>query len=111
MKLQTIAAYVLLVAADAFLMSAELHTDDSGILAGMVVLTALFLGCLHPQRAWQWGLLVGPSLPLSDLLFGTPMKPRDAMLLVLFLSAIGMIGAYGGVLIRKTLAAATGLSR
>lgn len=109
MKVQTIAAYVLLIAADAFLMRAELHTDDDGILAGLVLLTALLLGSLHPRRAWQWALLVGPSIPLSDLLFGNGMKPRDLVLLVGFLVAIGMIGAYIGVAIRKSLSAAADL--
>ena len=109
MKLQTAAAYILLVAADAFLMRAELHTDDAGILAGLVLLTALLLGSLRPRRAWQWALLVGPCIPLSDLLFGAPMKLRDGMLLVAFLAGIGLVGAYVGVAIRKSLSAAAGL--
>jgi hypothetical protein len=103
MKLQTVASYALLIAADAFLMRAELHTDDDGILAGLVLLTALLLGSLHPRRAWQWALLVGPCIPLSDLIFGHGMKLRDMMLLTAFLAALGLIGAYLGVLIRKAL--------
>jgi hypothetical protein len=103
MKIQTVAAYAMLVGADAFLMRAELHTDDNGILAGLVVLTALLLGSLHPRRAWQWALLVGPCIPLSDLIFGNGMKLRDLLLLTAFLTALGLIGSYGGVLIRKAL--------
>jgi hypothetical protein len=103
MKVQTVAAYAILVGADAFLMRAELHTDDDGIMAGLVLLTALVLGSLHPRRAWQWALLAGPCIPLSDVLLGKGMALRDAVLLTAFLAALGLIGTYVGVAIRKAL--------
>lgn len=113
MKLTGTAPYVLCIAADAFLMQFELHSDDSGVLAFFILLTAFLLGSLHPRHAWQWALLVGPSVPAADLIFGSAhsLNPGDAAKLLVFVLVLGLAGAYAGVLMRKTLSAATDLYR
>ena len=112
MKLTTIAAYVLWIAAAAFLMRFESHSDDAGVIAFFILLATCLLGSLHPRHAWQWAFLVGPAVPAADLIFGSPhatFELPDAAKLFVFVVAIGLVGAYLGVLLRKTLSAAAGL--
>jgi len=114
MKLTEIAAYVLCIAADAFLMRFELHTDDAGVMVLFILVATCLLGSLHPQRAWQWALLVGLCVPAADLIFGSSHAPSgsaDAAKLAAFVVAIGLVGAYAGVLLRKTISAAADLYR
>ncbi len=112
MKLTDIAAYLLWMAAAAFLMRFELHSDDAGVIALFILLATCLLGSLHPQRAWQWALLVGPAVPAADLIFGSshpPFELSDAAKLLAFVVGIGLVGSYLGVLLRKTFAAASDL--
>lgn len=112
MKLMNIAAYVLWIAAAAFLMRFELHSDDAGVIAFFILLATCLLGSLHPRHAWQWAFLVGPAVPAADLIFGSSHQPfelPDAGKLFAFVVAIGLVGAYLGVLLRKTLSAAADL--
>lgn len=112
MKLLNISAYVLWIAAAAFLMRFELHSDDAGVIAFFILLSTCLLGSLHPRHAWQWAFLVGPAVPAADLIFGSPHPPfqlADAAKLFVFVVAIGLVGAYLGVLLRKTFTAAADL--
>jgi hypothetical protein len=112
MKLTNIAAYVLWIAAAAFLMRFELHSDDAGVIAFFILLATCLLGSLHPRRAWQWALLVGPAVPAADLIFGSPHSPfslSETVKLFVFVVVIGLAGAYLGVLLRKTVSAAAEL--
>jgi hypothetical protein len=114
MKLTDIAAYVLWAASGAFLMRFELHSDDAGVIALFILMATCLLGSLHPHRAWQWALLVGPCVPAADLIFGSPharFPLSDAAKLTAFVVAIGLVGAYLGVLLRKTVSAAADLYR
>jgi hypothetical protein len=108
MKLTDIAAYILWIAAGAFLMRFELHSDDAGVIAFFILLATCLLGSLHPRHAWQWALLVGPAVPAANLIFGSSQPPfelPDAAKLLAFVVAIGMVGSYLGVLLRKTFSA------
>jgi len=75
----------------------EIYTDDTGVEVAFLLAITFILGLLHPRRAWQWALMVGPALPIADLITGTP-APKG---LVLVLIAIGLVGAYAGALLRK----------
>ena len=48
------AAYLLCLPAMAFLARVELHSDDSGVIVALILVTTFILGCLHPKRAWLW---------------------------------------------------------
>jgi len=91
------AAYAFWLPATLFLARFELHTDDTGVEVAFLLAITFILGLLHPRRAWQWALMVGPALPIADLITGTP-APKG---LVLVLIAIGLVGAYAGALLRK----------
>lgn len=107
-------AYGFCLLADLFLMRFELRSDDAGVLVLFVLVTTMVLGSLHPRRAWQWALMVGPCVPAAELAFGSghpPFDALDAVKLLAFLVAVGMVGTYLGVLGRKTLSAAVGIYR
>ena len=107
-----IAAYVLAIASGAFLLRFELNSDDAGIIALFILLSTCFLGSLRPRHAWQWALLVAPAVPLADLLFrSSHLAPGDTARLAAFVLSVGLVGAYLGVLLRKTAQAALDLHR
>lgn len=112
MDFQSVAAYLLCAAADVFLARFELHTDDAGVGALFIVLFTFVLGCLHSRRAWQWALLVGPAVPAADLLFrrnaATIHNLESLGLLAGFVIALGLVGSYAGVFLRRGVSAVTG---
>jgi hypothetical protein len=115
MKPGVIAAYSFCLAAGLFLASFELHTDDTGVEVGLILLLTFVLGCWHPRHAWQWGLLVGPWAPAADLWalrFGGARHGLDhaggLLLLTGVVIALGMAGSYAGALLRKGVQAASG---
>jgi hypothetical protein len=69
--------------------------DDSGITAGLLVLTAAVFGALRPAKPWLWGLAVGVWIPLIGVGHRNP-----GTLLAL---AAALFGAYLGALLRKAL--------
>lgn len=91
-----IAIYAFAFAAAIFLGRFELHTDDTGIEVGLLLLTSFLLGCLHPSHAWQWAVLVGGAIPLADLLMRKPFPPGVAA----FTIAVALIGSYLGAGVR-----------
>jgi len=99
--MRTLMACMLCVAGAAFLMRFELHTDDTGVEVAMVLALSLLLGAVQPARPWLWGLIVGLSIPLSEVLFGTrswSMVPVGA-----FTLALALAGSYGGALLVRAL--------
>ena len=96
-----VAAYVFCCAAGAFLARFDLRTDDTGVEALFILAATFVLGCLHPRRAWQWALLVGPCAPAAELVFGTHPNLKDLPLIALFVIALGLAGSYAGVMLRK----------
>lgn len=89
--------------------------DDTAKVSLLLWLgSAATLGVCRPGHAWRWALLIGPWLPLVHLVrhwMGLPavMKPDTTLataLLLLVSIVAGLIGAYVGVFIRRTLFAA-----
>lgn len=104
MKAANIACYGFCLAVGLFLAHYELHTDDTGVEVFFMLLFTFILGCWHPQHAWQWALLVGPWAPAADFLFGK--RPTNLAVLTLVVIAIGLVGSYAGVLLRKGISPA-----
>jgi|SRR5271157_2887322 len=103
MKLTPVLAYVFWLPAVLFLGRFELHTDDTGVEVFFLLLITFVLGCLHPRRAWQWALLVGPAIPLADLAFGHPQPAAGAPLLLAVVVALGLAGSYAGAGLRRAI--------
>jgi hypothetical protein len=71
--------------------------DDTGITAGLILLTTAILGMLMPPRAWLWALLVGTWIPIR----GIALHQNYGSILAL---VIAFVGAYSGALGRKVVA-------
>lgn len=69
--------------------------DDTGVTAGVLLIGTAILGALAPQRPWVWALCVGLWIPL----FAIASSSNYGSLLAL---AIAFVGAYGGMLVRRT---------
>lgn len=68
--------------------------DDTGITAGMIVLTAALFGYLHPAKPWIWALTVSGWIPLHAIILNSDFK----MLLV---TLFGFAGAYLGAAVKN----------
>lgn len=67
--------------------------DDTGIIAGAVLLSCGILGFVAPQRPWLWALAVGLWLPLFHAI-----ESGNLASLLALVFAFG--GAYAGMLCR-----------
>ncbi len=70
--------------------------DDTGISAGMVLITSGILGALGPRRPWLWALCVGAWIPL----FGISRNLNYGSLIAL---VVAFAGAYAGMLVRRAV--------
>lgn len=68
--------------------------DDTGITAGLIVLTAALFGYLSPKWPWIWALTVGLWIPMHAIVFNNDFK----MLLVML---FGFAGAYLGAAVKN----------
>lgn len=68
--------------------------DDTGILAGLIVLTSALFGYLYPSRPWIWALTVSSWIPLHALVLSGDFK----MLLV---TLFGFAGSYLGAAVKN----------
>jgi hypothetical protein len=68
--------------------------DDTGITAGLIVLTAALFGYLYPKWPWIWALTIGLWIPMHAIV----LKGDFKMLLV---ALFGFAGAYLGAAVRN----------
>lgn len=101
----TIAAYLFALAAGAFLGRFELHTDDTGVEVGLLLVATSVLGSLHPRHAWQWAVLVGLWIPAAELVFRRPPVHASSLLVAAFVLSVGLAGSYLGALVRGAASA------
>ena len=86
-----------------FLFQGNLHTDDTGIVAGLILLAATAIAFLFRKAGLVLGSLIGLSIVASELWNLKAGVPRphmgsfsDFVLLFLFVSAISVIGSVAG---------------
>lgn len=68
--------------------------DDTGITAGLIVLTSALFGYVIPDRPWIWALTTSLWIPLHAIILTGDYK----MLLV---TCFGFAGAYLGAAIKN----------
>ncbi|HKV93515.1 MAG TPA: hypothetical protein VJW20_13290 [Candidatus Angelobacter sp.] len=91
-----------------FLFQGNLHTDDTGIFAGLILLFAGALAFLFRKAGLVLGSLLGLSIVASELWnwrMSTPrahmVKLSDFALLFLFASALSVAGSLAGYATRR----------
>jgi len=70
--------------------------DDTGITAGVVLLTSAVFGFVAPRRPWLWALAVGGMIPLLGILRGGNFGSLLALI-------VALAGAYGGALVHRAM--------
>ena len=75
--------------------------DDTGVTAGILLVTAGVLGFLGPSRPWLWALALGIWIPV----LGLTRAQNYSTLLAL---AVAFVGAYSGMSIRGWLSPVKG---
>lgn len=103
-------AVLLAVSAGWFLFVGNLHTDDTGIIAGLIVIFAAVLGFAFGRMGLLLGSLLGLSIigsELWNLRFGTAHSSthtlRDFVLLFLFVTGLSVVGSLTGFGVRRMI--------
>jgi len=66
-----------------YLAYADQHTDDTGIVAGLLALSALVITLVAPTRWWLVALLVGLPLPIVETALNRTPGPFVALVFAL----------------------------
>jgi|SRR5690348_12517981 len=99
MKLfHTFAAVFFGVALSIWLGRADLHTDDTGILVGLIGCGGALLALVEPRRPWIWGLLVPAGVITVELWRGPGLQ---VLAIAGVTIAVASAGAYLGALVRR----------
>jgi hypothetical protein len=109
-KLEWPLALLAALAIAAFLFRGNLHTDDTGIVAGLLLLSAVVLAFVFRKAGLLFGSLLGCSIVLSELWNLRTGAPRphmarlsDFALLFLFVTALSVVGSLAGYGARRAL--------
>ena len=94
----TVAAAFFAVALSIWLGRADLHTDDTGILVGLIGLGGVLLAMVEPRRPWIWGLVV-PSGVIAVEVWRA--QGLGVLAIAALTIAIASAGAYFGALVRR----------
>jgi hypothetical protein len=99
--------FLLVIAVTAGLLIAWIDStpgwDDTGIIAGMIVIVTVTLGAIMPRRAAIWAIAVGAWIPLWNLSHGSNYGSLLALI-------IAIIGAFAGAFGRKYFGGNTPIS-
>ena len=89
----------------AWLGRAELHTDDTGILVGLVGIGGFLLSMAEPRRPWMWGVIVPSGIILVNV-WRHSGGVGGLLAIAGFTIAIGCAGAYAGAFARRQVSPA-----
>lgn len=84
----------------------HLIAPDPTIVALLALMCAMFLGVVRPERPWLWAVIIAASIPGADIYANLAGQPVFlARIEGAFVAGIvsGMVGAYGGSLMRRML--------
>ena len=106
--MRTTLAALLALAASAWLAYGNLHSDDQGIVVGLIGLAAFASAFLQPRAAWRWALIAGVGVPAGELWSGGIR--RDVFFIAALTLAVAFAGAYVAVAIQNVSRAFTAKS-
>ncbi len=89
---------------------ADMHTDDTGILVGLIGIGGFVLAMFEPRRPWIWGVIVPAGVILVEIwntLYG-PRNPHNGgagglLAIAAVTIAVACAGAYVGALLRRMM--------
>ena len=87
----------------------DLHTDDDGIIVGLLLIFSGLLGMGRPYGAWRWALALGLCIPVAEFFnttFGAHPQPLSQSLgslagILLANLVIAFVGVYAGAWLRR----------
>jgi ABC-type multidrug transport system permease subunit len=85
---------------------ADVVINDLLFTALLVVMASMLLGILRPRWPWRWVVIVGISIPLTELAAYRllSVKPTRAQVYGSLLAFFpGIAGAYGGAVVRRVV--------
>jgi hypothetical protein len=97
-RFQTFAAFFFALSLSIWLGRADLHTDDTGILVGLIGCGALLVALVEPKRPWIWGLLVPAGVILVELWNNTGW---GVLLIAAVTVTIAAAASYLGAFLRR----------
>jgi hypothetical protein len=107
-RLRSLAALFFALAFSIWLGRADLHTDDTGILVGLIGCGGLLLALVEPRRPWRWGLIVPAGVILVEFwnLLTGPHNPHTGgplgvTAIAAITIAIASAGSYLGAFVRR----------
>src|SRR3974390_2288246 len=109
-RIQLPAAVFFALTFSAWLGRADLHTDDTGILVGLIGLGGFLLSMVEPRRPWMWGLIVPAGIigvEVWNYAFGN-RNPNvggfGGLCAIAGLAiAVASLGSYAGSFIRRSV--------
>ena len=104
MKITALATYVFFAIAMVLLGRYELHTDDTGMVAFFIVLTAFILAWVNPKQQLLW-CLSGWCVPVAEIFRSDNLKGlpdvKSKVLLWMFVTLLGIVGSSAAVLLKR----------
>jgi len=117
-RFELAAALFFAVTFSAWLGRAERHTDDMGILVGLIGMGGFLLSMVEPRRPWVWGFMVPAGVILVEFwnyLYGTRNPSTGGVPGLIAIAAltitVASMGAWFGALIRRSVGAASSSAR
>jgi len=101
-RFQLAAAWFFAVTLAVWLARAEMHTDDTGILVGLIVIGGFVLALFEPRRPWMWGVIV-PSGIIAANLWRHVQSVGSVLGIAGVTIAAGCAGAYAGAFVRSRM--------
>jgi hypothetical protein len=99
-RFQLSAALFFAVTFPVWLARAEMHTDDAGILVGLIAIGGFLLSLIEPRFPWIWGLIVPSGIIVSNAWRHTG-SIGSLFGIAGVTIAVGCAGAYAGALLQR----------
>jgi hypothetical protein len=102
-RLHMAAAFFFALTFSAWLGRAEMHTDDTGILVGLIGLGGFFLSLFEPRCPWLWGTIVPGGIILVNV-WRKPENVNGLFAIAGVTLGIAFVGSYAGAFVRRHMA-------
>ena len=86
----------------------DFHATEPQPAASLILISSGLLGLTRPVKAWRWGLILGASLFVGNIVFqAMGLQPRSAAEPGAYAALLALIpafiGAYAGVLFNRLI--------